>query len=147
VPPSTLVIPDADRPTAITPIKPITNPRGGGAKASEKVLNAPPGKSWCSRHTNDDGSKGAYLDKHLFPMTNVRTGKLKTWCRECCAEYQRTRYLSLEATRLLGHVRAHFALVVGDAAVGMSCPLCQHALKAGDLVTGEVALAHVTCPT
>ena len=90
----------------------VPQPQRYHPKASRKRPVAEDGRLWCTRH--DDGA-GAWLPPESFALRSDYPGAnaRRSACRECMTDYNRRRYLSVEAT-LSGSAILHFVQTDGD---------------------------------
>lgn len=92
----------------------------------------------CSRCRDWKPATGEY-----FRVIDRTTGRLKSMCIPCLAEYQRTRYLGVRAHGALGDVGLAFTIVDDDPVI--ACKGCGVTIGVGDDVSVDGVAYHTAC--
>lgn len=128
-------------PPAATPVSappPVRNEQRNRTVESVRrwrAKNPQPGRRRCV-------SCGQLKPSSDFPVKDQATQQLRSDCRPCWLERQRSRYLSVRHDQALAAARLEFTLLDGDGAVGLRCLVCKEPLEAGQYVVGAAVLAH-----
>lgn len=138
--------PEPPKASSAQPAPFAPDPQRYHPNATRKRRTDDVGNLFCTRH---DAGKGAWLPPDSFATrADYGKGARRSACRECMAEYNRARYLSVNAARVSGAVDDFVAVVYehspGDPAV--TCPRCRSEIRDGERARLLGVPTHETCP-